>query len=111
MMRLRYLYRAYRVRYRVDPATIETSARHPRENREWPLVGIFAQRGKSRPNRIGATICRVRSIEGTIVHVDGLDAVDGSPVLDLKPWVSAFGPRGEIREPAWIGELMRGYWR
>jgi tRNA-Thr(GGU) m(6)t(6)A37 methyltransferase TsaA len=96
---------------RVDPARIETGARHPRNNPDWPLVGIFAQRGKNRPNQIGTTICRIRAVEGTVVHVEGLDAVDGTPVVDLKPWVSAFGPRGEVREPTWIGELMRGYWR
>ena len=40
----------------------------------------------------------------------GLDAVDGTPVLDLKPWMAEFGPRGETRQPAWASELMRGYW-
>jgi tRNA (Thr-GGU) A37 N-methylase len=42
--------------------------------------------------------------------VRGLDAVDGTPVLDIKPWMAAFGPRGETRQPAWASELMRGYW-
>jgi tRNA (Thr-GGU) A37 N-methylase len=44
---------------RVDAGKVVTGARHPRGNKDWPAVGIFAQRGKARPNRIGSTICRV----------------------------------------------------
>lgn len=96
---------------RVEPGTVEMSARHPRNNPNWPKVGIFAQRGKNRPNRIGVTICRIVKVEGLSLFVEGLDAIDGSPVLDIKPWVAEFGPRGVVREPQWITELMRGYWR
>jgi tRNA (Thr-GGU) A37 N-methylase len=95
---------------RVDPARIETGARHPRNNPEWPSVGILAQRGKNRPNAIGTTVCRVLRVDGARLHVQGLDAVDGSPVLDVKPWVREFGPRGEVVQPQWMTELMRGYW-
>jgi tRNA (adenine37-N6)-methyltransferase len=95
---------------RVPPEKIETGARHPRNNQDWPAVGIFAQRGKNRPNQIGTTVCRVLRVEGARLHLEGLDAVDGTPVLDIKPWVREFGPRGEIRQPAWMDELMRGYW-
>ena len=95
----------------VDAGKMETSARHPRNNTEWPKVGIFAQRGKNRPNRIGSTICRVLKVEGLNLHVEGLDAIDGTPVLDIKPWVMEFGPRGSVFQPGWISELMRGYWR
>jgi tRNA-Thr(GGU) m(6)t(6)A37 methyltransferase TsaA len=95
---------------RVDVATIEMGARRPRNNAAWPNVGIFAQRGKNRPNRIGTTICRVDRIEGLSIHVTGLDAIDGTPVLDVKPWVREFGPRGEVRQPDWMSELMRAYW-
>ena len=95
----------------VEPATVEWSARHPRSNPNWPKVGIFAQRGKNRPNQIGVTVCRILRVESLGVYVEGLDAIDGSPVLDIKPWVNEFGPRGPVKQPAWIGELMRGYWR
>ena len=94
-----------------EAATPVNGARHPRGRTDWPLVGIFAQRGKNRPNRIGLTICKVLKVEGTRLRVEGLDAIDGTPVLDLKPWVSDFGPRGDIREPQWMKELMSGYWR
>jgi len=95
----------------VRPDKIETSARHPRNNPYWPKVGIFAQRGKNRPNQIGATICRLLKVEGRSLYLEGLDAVDATPVLDVKPWVAEFAPRGSTCQPSWITELMKGYWR
>ena len=89
---------------------VHTSSRHPRGRKDWPKTGIFAQRGKDRPNRIGVTICRLLSVKGLTLEVQGLDAVNGTPVLDIKPYVSGFAARGEVREPAWIKELMSGYW-
>ncbi len=85
-------------------------ARHPRNRKDWPRVGIFAQRGKNRPNRMGHTICQILKVEGRRIHVKGLDAIHGTPVLDLKPWVKEFGPRGEIHQPEWMDELMQSYW-
>jgi tRNA (adenine37-N6)-methyltransferase len=94
----------------VDEAAVEHGARHPRGNPDWPRVGIFAQRGKDRPNRLGVSRCELRGVEGRVLRVRGLDAVDGTPVLDIKPWMAEFAPRGETRQPAWASELMRGYW-
>ena len=85
-------------------------APRPRGREDWPKIGIFAQRGKNRPNRIGLTVCRIVSVSGLRVEVEGLDAIDGAPVLDIKPYMSGFGPRGEVREPAWAGEIMAAYW-
>jgi len=89
---------------------IASGARHPRNNPAWPKVGIFAQRGKNRPNRIGSTICRVLTVEGKVLHVAELDAIDGTPVLDIKPVMREFLPREPTQQPAWAGELMREYW-
>ena len=89
---------------------IQRGARRPRGRAEWPEVGIFAQRGRMRPNRIGLTTCSVLGVDGRTVRVHGLDAVDGTPVLDLKPHMVEFAPRGEVRQPAWATELMTGYW-
>lgn len=94
----------------VRPEQIVSGARHPRNNLEWPAVGIFAQRGKNRPNRLGLSVCRLLEVDGLRLRLEGLDAVDGTPVLDIKPWVREFGPRGEVHQPAWMDELMRGYW-
>jgi tRNA (Thr-GGU) A37 N-methylase len=74
------------------------------------LVGIFAQRGKGRPNRIGVTVCRLLAADGLRLKVRGLDAIDGTPVLDIKPVMRGFLPRGDVREPDWAAELMAGYW-
>ncbi len=94
----------------VDDAKIETNARRPRGRADWPLVGVFAQRNKARPNRIGATTCALVGVDGRTIRVRGLDAIDGTPVLDLKPHMSGYEPRGTVREPEWAQELMRGYW-
>jgi tRNA (Thr-GGU) A37 N-methylase len=69
-----------------------------------------AQRAKDRPNRIGVSVCRLLRVDGRDVHVAGLDAVEGTPVLDLKPVMAEFVPRGELRQPAWATELMARYW-
>ncbi len=95
---------------RVTPEKIVAGARHPRNNEDWPAVGIFAQRGKNRPNRLGQTTCRVLGREGRRLRVAELDAVDGTPVIDLKPVMPEFMPRGEVFAPAWSAELMARYW-
>ena len=94
----------------VPEEKIETAARHPRNRKDWPRVGIFAQRGKNRPNRIGVSVCRLLRVEGLSITVEGLDAIDGTPVLDVKPYIREFGPRGEVRQPDWATELMAEYY-
>ena len=94
----------------VDPDSYEIGARRPRGNPEWPSVGVFAQRNKRRPNRIGVCTCELLEVNGIELTVQGLDAIDGSPVLDLKPYMTEFAPRGPVRQPRWSRELMRGYW-
>ena len=95
---------------RVTDAEIEYGARHPRGRQDWPLVGIFAQRGKNRPNRLGLCTCKIVRVEGRTVEVEGLDAIDGTPIVDLKPAMREFLPRETVTEPAWAAELMKDYW-
>jgi tRNA (adenine37-N6)-methyltransferase len=94
----------------VDEASITVGARHPRGRSDWPSVGIFAQRAKGRPNRIGVTTCEIVEVDQRVVTVRGLDAIDGTPVLDLKPYMAEFAPRTHVRQPAWSHQLMRDYW-
>jgi tRNA-Thr(GGU) m(6)t(6)A37 methyltransferase TsaA len=94
----------------VSPDRIETGGRHPRGRADWPLTGIFAQRGKNRPNRLGVSVCKVVAVEGRCLHIEGLDAIDGTPVIDIKPVMREFLPRGEVRQPEWVAELMAAYW-
>jgi tRNA-Thr(GGU) m(6)t(6)A37 methyltransferase TsaA len=95
---------------KVDASAIVMNARHPRNNPAWPRVGIFAQRTKYRPNRLGCTIVRILKQEGRRLHVAGLDALDGTPVVDIKPVMAEFLPQEPIRQPGWTRELMRDYW-
>jgi len=96
---------------KISQDEIEKGARHPRGRTDWPRMGIFAQRSKGRPNRIGVTVCKLESVDGLHIRVRELDAVDGTPVLDVKPYLKGFAPRGEVLEPAWAAELMAGYFR
>ena len=73
-----------------------------------PLVGIFSQRGKDRPNTIGATAVEIISVEEQFITVRGLDAIDGTPVLDIKPYYPVFDKR-EAVVPEWVNRLMEDY--
>ena len=95
---------------RVPDEKIEYGARRPRGRTDWPMVGIFAQRGKNRPNRLGLCTCRIVAVDGLAIEVEGLDAIDGAPVMDIKPVLKGFLPRGEVTEPAWAAEIMKDYW-
>lgn len=71
---------------------------------------MFAQRNKRRPNRIGVSCCELVNVSETTLTVRALDAIDGTPVLDIKPYMTEFGPRGPVRQPQRSRELMSGYW-
>jgi tRNA (adenine37-N6)-methyltransferase len=96
--------------HRRDPSTVESGARRPRGRPDLPEIGIFAQRASGRPNRIGVSTCQVTGVQGTSVSVRGLDAIAGTPVLDIKPHLLEMGPRGPVREPSWVVDLMERYW-
>lgn len=95
---------------RVDPRTIHVGARHPRRRTDWPRVGIFAQRAKARPNRIGVSTCELIAVDGFRLRVRGLDAIADTPILDIKPHIVEFEPRTPTRQPAWISEVVADYW-
>jgi tRNA-Thr(GGU) m(6)t(6)A37 methyltransferase TsaA len=96
---------------RVAPEKVFTASRHPRDRSDYPLVGIFAQRAKDRPTRIGVTTCKIERIDGLHIFVRELDAIDGSPILDIKPYIAEFAPREPIHQPAWSKEVMSNYFR
>jgi len=83
--------------------------RHPQERADMPLLGIFAQRARHRPNPIGITTVAIERIEGGSVFVRGLDAIDGTPILDIKPHVVSYDSPTDSREPEWVRRLMQGY--
>ncbi len=83
--------------------------RRPRGRADMPEIGILAQRAKHRPNPIGLTAVRLLSVVGNVLTVQGLDAIDSSPVLDIKPYFSAFDRVDDASAPEWVGRLMEGY--
>ncbi len=87
--------------------------REPRPYRgrsDLPSVGVFAGRGPRRPNRIGVTCCAIESVCGRELTVVGLDAVSGTPVIDLKPAMAEFRPVN-IKQPEWVSHLMSEYFQ
>lgn len=99
---------------KVDDSKIISGARHPRNLDHLPETGIFAQRVKNRPNKLGLTTVKLLKAEGRTLHVKGLDAIDGTPVLDIKPVFKQFLPQvtfhDEIKQPDWVNEIMKNYW-
>ena len=83
--------------------------RRPRGQADMPELGIFAQRAKDRPNPLGITVVPIVAVEPTGLRVRGLDAIDGTPILDLKPYFPEFDSAAGARVPEWVGRLMRGY--
>jgi tRNA (adenine37-N6)-methyltransferase len=90
-----------------DPKT--DLLRRPRGRADMPEVGIFAQRAKHRPNPVGITAVRLLEIQDSTLIVQGLDAIDGSPVIDIKPYVPEFDRVSRPRGPKWMKELLKGY--
>jgi len=73
---------------------------HPRGRKDMPLLGVFALRTNQRPNPIGLTLVELLKVEGHVLTVRGLDAYDGTPVLDIKPFDS-WDSAKDARVPDW----------
>jgi tRNA-Thr(GGU) m(6)t(6)A37 methyltransferase TsaA len=83
--------------------------RRPRGREDMPELGIFAQRAKDRPNPLGITVVPIQRVTPTGLVVRGLDAIDGTPILDLKPYFPQFDSAPGARVPDWVERLMQGY--
>lgn len=95
------------------PEPSDASVREPKPYRgraDLPPMGIFAGRGPRRPNRIGVTTCAIESVHGRELTVVGLDAVDGTPVIDLKPTMAEFLPV-DPKQPDWVTRMMSDYFK
>lgn len=82
--------------------------RRPQNREDMPMVGIFSQRGKDRPNKIGMTSVQIISVNDESLVIKGLDAIDGTPVLDIKPYYPVYD-RKDANVPQWVGRLMEHY--
>ncbi len=93
------LYWMHRLPHRRYPVKL-----HPRARQELPLVGLFATRSPNRPNPIGKATVRLLSRRGATLRVSGLDAIDGSPVLDIKPHIPPYDAPEGASTPEWSGK-------
>jgi tRNA-Thr(GGU) m(6)t(6)A37 methyltransferase TsaA len=75
---------------------------HPRKDPKKPLTGVFATHSPLRPNLIGLTLCRIEAIADTVIEVDTIDAVDGTPVVDIKCFIPTRRPLDDLRLPDWV---------
>ena len=82
---------------------------HPRDDETYPLMGVLATRSQIRPNPILVTPVRLLAIKGNILKVRGLDAIDGTPVLDIKPYLPFYDAVPDARVPDWVAEAQA--WR
>ncbi len=78
---------------------------HPRRKRELPLVGLFASRSPHRPNPLGKATVRLLQRQGNTLRVEGLDAIDGTPVVDIKPYIPDYDSVTNAKVPPWIINL------
>lgn len=83
--------------------------RRPRGREDMPLIGIFSQRAKDRPNPIGITAVEIIDVYDNIIKVIGLDAIDGTPVLDIKPYFPVYDKKDDANVPEWVDRLMDNY--
>lgn len=89
------------------PEKRKTLQVHPRRNKANPLTGVFATRSPVRPNPISISACKILSIDGRQIHIDAIDAYDGTPVVDIKPYVPRLDAISEVRMPGWAKEKPR----
>ena len=82
----------------------------PRDNKKFPKIGVFALRNRNRPNHIGTTIVKLLTRVKNKIYVQNLDAMNGTPIIDIKPIYREFMPDDEIEQPKWVSQLMRDYW-
>jgi tRNA-Thr(GGU) m(6)t(6)A37 methyltransferase TsaA len=77
---------------------------HPRGNKKLPSVGLFATRSPNRPNPIGKATVRLLKRQGNILKVKGLDAIDGTPVIDIKPYIPGYDSVTGAKVPWWVSK-------
>ena len=82
--------------------------RRPQNREDMPLVGIFSQRGKDRPNKIGMTSVQIIAVDERSLVVKGLDAINGTAVLDIKPYYPVYDKK-DADVPDWVNRLMEHY--
>ncbi|MGD8883663.1 MAG: tRNA (N6-threonylcarbamoyladenosine(37)-N6)-methyltransferase TrmO [Desulfobacterales bacterium] len=75
---------------------------HPRNDKKNPLSGVFATHSPLRPNLIGLTLCKIKSIRDNRIEIEDIDAFDGTPVLDIKCYIPNSPSESDVHLPAWV---------
>ena len=95
--------------HRVLPERRSIIKGHPRGRKDFPLVGIFATRSPARPNPVCATVVRLLERKGNVLKVQGLDAIDGSPIIDIKPYTPHYEAVSEVKLADWMVRIHREF--
>jgi len=98
--------------YYLDKANFDMDkhlVRRPQNREDMPMVGILSQRAKDRPNPIGITSVELVNVEGNIISVKGLDAIDNTPLIDIKPYYPMYDCKEGAIVPEWVNRLMESY--
>jgi tRNA-Thr(GGU) m(6)t(6)A37 methyltransferase TsaA len=88
--------------HKLPPSQRSITKVHPRGNHNLPLVGVFASRSPARPNPIGITTVKLLERQDNVLKITGLDAIDGTPVLDIKPYIPGDDSSTEAKTPGWL---------
>jgi len=75
---------------------------HPRKDKRNPRTGVFATHSPLRPNLIALSLCEILSVDGTTINIDEIDAIDGSPVIDMKCYIPSTRSFKDLRLPDWV---------
>ena len=75
---------------------------HPRKDKKIPLTGVFATHSPLRPNLVGVTTCKIKSIQDRRIEIEDIDAFDGTPVIDIKCYIPGSTSGSEVRVPGWV---------
>jgi len=97
--------------HRVPPEGRSLIKAHPMGRKDLPLVGIFATCSPARPNSVCATVVQLMERNQNVLKVEGLDAIDESPVIDIKPYAPGYYPAGEVRIAPWMERIYREFGR
>jgi tRNA-Thr(GGU) m(6)t(6)A37 methyltransferase TsaA len=95
--------------HRVDRDGRSITKAHPMGRKDLPLVGIFATCSPARPNTILATVVRLLERKENVLKVEGLDALDGSPIVDIKPYIPSYHSAANVKMADWMLQIEREF--
>lgn len=88
--------------HKLAPSEYTVTRVHPKGDQNLPLVGVFASRSPARPNPIGVTTVKLLEVRNNVLKVVGLDAIDGTPVIDIKPFIHQHDQPSDCKIPGWL---------